>query len=66
LSHNETGKDAVTTALHQLDSRYQQFRRLKAGSGRTTGYRMTTEQELAALRASGEVVWENCRVSGRA
>ncbi|PWU48906.1 kinase [Micromonospora globispora] len=56
-----SGKDTLTVALHQLDGRYQQFRRLKAGPGRTAGYRMTTEDELIALRASGGVVWENRR-----
>ncbi|MGC5017447.1 kinase [Micromonospora sp. DT47] len=56
-----SGKDTVTAALHRLDNRYQQFRRLKAGPGRTSGYRMTTDGELASLRASGGVVWENRR-----
>jgi guanylate kinase len=56
-----SGKDTVTAALHELDNRYQQFRRLKSGPGRTAGYRMTTDAELAALRASGGVVWENRR-----
>ena len=56
-----SGKDTVTAALHELDNRYQQFQRLKAGPGRTAGYRMTTKDELAALHASGGVVWENHR-----
>lgn len=56
-----SGKDTVTAALHQLDKRYRQFQRLKAGPGRTTGYRMTTDAELTALRASNSVVWENHR-----
>ncbi|MFE9653658.1 kinase [Micromonospora sp. NPDC006431] len=56
-----SGKDTITAALHQLDSRYQQFRRLKARPGRTEGYRMISEAQLAALRASGSVVWENQR-----
>ncbi|MEO3781321.1 kinase [Micromonospora sp. B11E3] len=51
----------MTTALHQLDSRYRQFQRLKAGPGRTVGYRMATEDEVAGLHASGLVVWENRR-----
>ncbi|TDC82501.1 kinase [Micromonospora sp. KC606] len=56
-----SGKDTVTAALHKLNDKYQQFRRLKAGPGRTVGYRMSTVAELAALRASGDVVWENRR-----
>ncbi|MEU4713159.1 kinase [Micromonospora purpureochromogenes] len=56
-----SGKDTVTSALHQLDDRYQQFRRLKVGQGRIAGYRMSSVAELAALRASGSVVWENRR-----
>ncbi|MGC5321716.1 kinase [Micromonospora arida] len=56
-----SGKDTVTAALHRLDRRYQQFQRLKAGPGRTAGYRMSTASELNALRTSGAVVWENRR-----
>ncbi|MEU8070658.1 kinase [Micromonospora sp. NPDC049151] len=56
-----SGKDTITAALHRLDAHYQQFERLKVGPGRTDGYRMTTEAELTALRASGDVVWENRR-----
>ncbi|MFF0173184.1 phosphotransferase-like protein [Micromonospora profundi] len=56
-----SGKDTVTAALHQLHDQYQQFRRLKVGQGRTAGYRMSTDAELASLHASGGVVWENRR-----
>ncbi|MGC5030177.1 phosphotransferase-like protein [Micromonospora sp. DT229] len=56
-----SGKDTITEALHQLDNSYQQFERLKVGSGRTAGYRMSTDQHLAALRAAGDVLWENRR-----
>ena len=55
------GKDTITAALHQLDPAYTHFRRLKAGPGRTTGYRMTTPQHLSKLRQRGEVIWENRR-----
>ncbi|MGK5522443.1 kinase [Micromonospora sp. URMC 107] len=55
------GKDTVTGALCQLDQRYTQFQRLKAGSGRTAGYRMTSEEHLQELRVAGEVIWENHR-----
>ncbi|PZG11527.1 kinase [Micromonospora craterilacus] len=56
-----SGKDTVTAALRQLDDSYQQFERLKVGSGRTSGYRMGTDRHLTSLRASGDVVWENQR-----
>lgn len=55
------GKDTVTSALHALDPRYELFPRLKAGPGRTTGYRMNTDATIDALRARGEIVWENQR-----
>jgi guanylate kinase len=56
-----SGKDTVTAELRKLDSGYVLYRRLKAGPGRRTGYRMTTESEIDALRAAGEVIWENRR-----
>jgi guanylate kinase len=55
------GKDTVTRALRALDPRYQLFSRLKAGPGRTTGYRMTTTAAIDALHAQGEVIWESQR-----
>lgn len=55
------GKDTITTTLHRLDPRYVLFPRLKVGRGRTTGYRMTTAEELHALRERGEIIWENHR-----
>lgn len=60
-----SGKDTVTAALTQLDSRYRYFPRLKAGNGRTTGYRMTTMTQLVALRDSDELLWENIRYNAR-
>lgn len=55
------GKDTVTHALSDLDPAYRLFRRLKAGPGRTGGYRMTTAEHVDQLRAAGHVVWENHR-----
>jgi guanylate kinase len=60
-----TGKDTVTTALVQLDSRFQLFERMKAGPGRTTGYRMTTPDTLNSLCRAGEIVWLNERYNAR-
>jgi guanylate kinase len=55
------GKDTITEALHKLDPRYSLFRRLKAGGGKTTGYRMTTSAALGELRENGDLIWENSR-----
>lgn len=55
------GKDTVTRALHAIDPRYLQFRRLKVGPGRTFGYRMTTVEHINQIRGSGDVIWENRR-----
>lgn len=55
------GKDTITTELGKIDSKYQLYPRLKVGPGRTSGYRMGTEDQVAALREAGEVVWENRR-----
>jgi guanylate kinase len=55
------GKDTVTEALHSLDPRYSLFRRLKAGAGKTAGYRMTTSAVLGELRENGDLIWENSR-----
>lgn len=57
------GKDTVTTALTHLDSAYQLAQRLKAGPGRTQGYRMTTIETIDALTAAGAVLWRNDRYS---
>ncbi|MFD3931734.1 guanylate kinase [Streptomyces sp. NPDC058614] len=55
------GKDTVTRALAELDSRYGQFARLKVGSGKTVGYRMGTSAQLRKLEAAGDVVYANSR-----
>ncbi len=60
-----SGKDTVTAALRVLDSRYVLFPRLKAGPGRTGGYRMTTPQHLDELYRAGAIVWENERYGAR-
>jgi guanylate kinase len=55
------GKDTVTAALSALDPNYRHFRRVKVGGGRSTGYRMSDESHVAALRTRGDIVWENRR-----
>ncbi|MGW4214801.1 AAA family ATPase [Lentzea sp. NPDC004789] len=56
-----SGKDTVTEALTRLDPSYRLYRRLKAGPGRTSGYRMTNAAHVDELRSSGDIVWENRR-----
>jgi len=51
-----SGKDTVTAALTALDPRFALFRRIKAGSGRTEGYRIMENAELAKLEERGEIV----------
>lgn len=55
------GKTTVTNALTTLDPTYQLYRRLKVGTGRTDGYRMTTSSHVERLRSMGVVVWETHR-----
>ncbi len=56
-----SGKDTVTRALASIDSRYALFPRLKIGSGSTSGYRMATPGDLAALQDDGQVLYQNYR-----
>ncbi|WP_331762260.1 AAA family ATPase (plasmid) [Streptomyces sp. NBC_01520] len=56
-----SGKDTVTQALAELDPRYGQFARLKFGSGKSTGYRMGTVEQLRQLEAADSVVYTNSR-----
>lgn len=58
-----SGKDTVNAALHEGDSRYELYRRLKVGAGRTAGYRMSTAGELSRLEASGQLIYANERYS---
>ena len=55
------GKDTVTQALRDLDPGYRLFSRLKVGSGKSTGYRMGTAEQLSELAAAGDVVYRNTR-----
>jgi guanylate kinase len=56
-----SGKDTITRALHELNSRYVLFPRIKCGTGKTTGYRLVTAYQLNDLRERGELIWENER-----
>lgn len=55
-----TGKDTVTKALVNSNPRFSHFQRLKAGPGRTSGYRMISVEQATAMSAS-EVLWANQR-----
>ncbi|MFD0033024.1 guanylate kinase [Streptomyces sp. NPDC127172] len=55
------GKDTVTGALAELDSKYRQFARLKVGAGKSAGYRMGTDEQLHALESAGDVIYANSR-----
>ena len=55
------GKDTVSAALAALAPRYQQFQRLKVGSGKSSGYRMGSMEQLVKLAAAGEIVYRNDR-----
>lgn len=56
-----SGKDTIDAALRNLSGQYLHFQRLKLGSGRTSGYRLATEEQLQDLRTRGLVLWENDR-----
>ncbi|MFJ8692818.1 phosphotransferase-like protein [Streptomyces roseolilacinus] len=56
-----SGKDTVTAALTELNSKYAQFARLKVGSGKSAGYRMGTVEQLRRLEAAGDIVYANAR-----
>ncbi|MFB7745374.1 guanylate kinase [Streptomyces sp. NPDC056132] len=56
-----SGKDTVTSALTELNSRYAQFVRLKVGTGKAIGYRMGTPEQLHELEAASDVIYANTR-----
>jgi guanylate kinase len=60
-----SGKDTITRALTELDARYVHYLRLKAGSGRTDGYRLCTSAQIENLRDRGLIVYENARYGNR-
>jgi guanylate kinase len=50
------GKDTITGALTALDPAYQLFPILKAGVGRSRGYRMVPLHELGALASGSDLL----------
>lgn len=55
------GKDTVTAALRDADTRFRPVDKLKHGTGRTGGYRFVTAEELDTLRRRGRIVVETAR-----
>ncbi|MFD8319138.1 phosphotransferase-like protein [Kitasatospora purpeofusca] len=55
------GKDTVTRALQEVSADYRLFSRLKVGTGKSSGYRMGTAEQLAELAKAGDVVYQNSR-----
>jgi guanylate kinase len=60
-----SGKDTVTAELAGLRSEYVLFRRLKAGPGRTAGYRATSTDHIESLSLAGKLLYENARYDAR-
>ncbi|MER7576854.1 guanylate kinase [Streptomyces sp. NPDC126514] len=56
-----SGKDTITAELSSLRPEFTLFQRLKAGPGRTTGYRLTTSERIEELAQAGEVLYRNSR-----
>ncbi|MCX4778697.1 guanylate kinase [Streptomyces sp. NBC_01264] len=56
-----SGKDTVSAELSRLRPEYELFQRLKAGPGRTTGYRLTTAEHIEQLAREGELLYRNSR-----
>jgi len=56
-----SGKDTITQELVGLDAAYVHFAKLKAGTGRTAGYRLSSAEELDALRAKSQLIHEITR-----
>ncbi|MGW5420212.1 guanylate kinase [Streptomyces sp. NPDC003943] len=55
------GKDTVTAELSRARPEYRLFQRLKAGPGRTTGYRLTTIEHIEDLDRAGDLLYRNAR-----
>ncbi|MDU8996217.1 guanylate kinase [Streptomyces mirabilis] len=56
-----SGKDTITSELTRLRANFALFERLKAGPGRTTGYRLTTVDRIEELSRAGELLYRNAR-----
>src|SRR4051794_28742211 len=60
-----SGKDTVSVELSRRNPKFEQFRRLKAGPGRTAGYRLVTDAHLEQMSDCGELLYTNARYGAR-
>ncbi|MCX4513280.1 guanylate kinase [Streptomyces sp. NBC_01619] len=51
----------MTAELSRILPEFTLFERLKAGPGRTTGYRLTTAEHITELSRAGELLYRNAR-----
>ena len=58
------GKDTIT-ALAERRSRLRLVRKIKAGSGQSTGYRLVDDQTYDAMAASGDFISTVARYGNR-
>jgi len=56
-----SGKDTITHALSTADPQCRLFRRLKAGAGKSSTYRMVSIEHLEELKRQGDIAWTNSR-----
>ena len=56
-----SGKDTITAELVKFSEKFVLLPRLKSGPGRTIGYRIVSEGDIADLRSRGEIIYENRR-----
>lgn len=56
-----SGKDTITTALSTADPQCRLFRRLKAGGGKSSTYRIVSNDHLEELESRSEIIWRNDR-----
>ena len=59
-----SGKDTLTAHLAK-EGGYALFQRLKAGPGRSAGYRLTTSERIDQLSSEGQLLYENSRYGAR-
>jgi guanylate kinase len=56
-----SGKDTITRELSRIEPHFSLFERLKAGPGRSAGYRITTADAISRMSQAGELLYRNSR-----